>query len=145
MFAICCMGLMAIASANIYEMNDASAKQCEVAHECYVDKCESEQPLASRKLLGDKNDKADCTRIGFFNCFDDQLSLESKSNKQFRHELNEVFDGCEEHEKKDANGKDVKESKHVKCMIKKVKKDACDWYFSGEDVNEDAVPNKRED
>ena len=127
-FSLCLLGLLALASANIYEMSDATEAQCKASNKCWIEKCKSETPMdTGRKLLGDNND--DCTRIGFFDCLDNEIDLDDDENQEFYNEITKVFNNCEQHEQKDANGKDVKETKHVKCMLKKVKKDACDWYF----------------
>ena len=107
-FAVALMGLMAVANAGGPNMRDGTKRECEISFKCY-DKCQGD----------------DVPRLCFFSCmyrrFEVRGSDQLKS-QGFYDEVNSTFDYCN----KKRGGNVLKVNK---CGIKKVKKDACRWYF----------------
>ena len=110
--ALSLMGLLAVAYAAGPNMSDGSEKECEVAFKCY-DKCGH----------GDDDGNGLEHRICFFECLGkrDQDTV----SRDFRQDVKEVYKWC----KNEQRDSDAPDSKVLKCTLKKVKKDACRWYF----------------
>ena len=120
-FALTLMGLMAVAFAGKNDdrpdMSDGTKRQCQVAFETYG-ACE-------RRGEGRK-------------CFLDLLNkrfdrLSAKSNDRlkagdFLEEVDEVYEWCDDN-KGDA----------VQCTLKKIKKDACRWYFREQKATDEVL------
>lgn len=105
------VGLLAVAYAAGPDMGNGSKKKCDVAYECYG-KCDH----------GEKGDGLE-HRVCFFDCM---LKRDNKKvSESFREDVKEVYDWCKE----DQRDENAPESKILKCTLKKIKKDACRWYF----------------
>ena len=110
--ALSLMGLVAFACAAGPNMSDGTEKECEVAFQCY-DNCGH----------GVKDGEGEEHRECFFECLGKRDN--DTVGDDFRYDVEEVYDWCKNEKRKP----DAPESKVLKCTLKKVKKDACRWYF----------------
>ena len=106
------MGLLAVAYAAGPNMSEGSEKECDVAFKCY-EKCDH----------GDKKGEGEKHRECFFDCLEKRDT--DRVSRDFRKDVKEVYKWC----KNDQRDKGAREAKILKCTLKKVKKDACRWYF----------------
>ena len=109
--ALSVMGLVAFAYAAGPNMSDGSEKECDVAFKCY-DKCDH----------GDKDGEGLEHRDCFFDCL--AKRPRDKVSKDFTQDVKKVYQWCKDDQREGASS-----SKKLKCTLKKVKKDACRWYF----------------
>ena len=115
--ALTLMGLMAVAYAGDRpSMSDGSKRECEHSFNC--------------------NDKCDDTvgaRGCFFRCLKKRFERSPRlDGGVFLDEVDEVYSWCKENKKDDAH-----ETKLLKCTLKRIKKDACRWYFREQRKNSD--------
>jgi len=97
-------------------------ESCEAAATCYYS-------TACRDYDEDKEGKSDRGtpfRDCFFDCLDSRVDSSSDS-EEFIDYVNDVLEWCEE-----KRGEDAPEGKVLKCTLHKIKKDACDDYFTGD-------------
>ena len=109
-FALALMGLMAVAYAGDRpSMSDGSKRECQISFNC-------------NKVCDDEVGARGC----FFRCLKRRFERGTDTLKAggFLEEVDEVYEWCKENKKDDAY-----ETKLLKCTLKRIKKDACRWYF----------------
>ena len=108
--ALSLLGLLAVAYAAGPNMSDGTEKECDVSFKCY-DKCQHGQE-------GEGLEHREC----FFDCLEKRPNY--KVSRDFTQDVKEVYKWCKSDQRDGAP-----DAKILKCTLKKVKKDACRWYF----------------
>ena len=98
-------------------------ESCEAAATCYYS-------TACRDYDDDKESEGDRGtpfRECFFGCLEKRVP-DNDDGEDFVDYVEDVYEWCED----DKRGEDAPEGKVLKCTMHKIKKDACDEYFTGD-------------